>query len=199
MCEGIQVGDFWLARVYYKDGISGNLTGVVLSDTPPVPGDLQATATRLTLPDTAFAWPGPDGILIHRSYSPREELAFCTQALLATAAVQAAIRGAATGSFQYETRVGRVTVKAEQAGLWWLEASPEPARFFPDAADALRRLGLKQRALAGPVAVTGIGRRRLYVPLHATGDLYSLLVPRGDGPGNLCGLSTNRDLFLRGR
>jgi len=34
-------------------------------------------------------------------------------------------------------------------------------------------------ALAGPVAVTGIGRRRLYGPLHVTGDLYSLLVPRG--------------------
>ena len=107
--------NFWLARVYYKDGISGNLTGVILNDTPLTPHELQATATRLFLPDTAFAWPGSDGILIHRSYSPYEELQFCTQALLATAAVQAALRGSST--FQYDTPVGRIAVSAGSVNL----------------------------------------------------------------------------------
>lgn len=42
----------------------------------------------------------------------------------------------------------------------------------------LRRLGLHERALAGPIAVAGIGRRRLHVPLASTGDLYSIVLPR---------------------
>lgn len=173
------VQDFWLARVYYNDGISGNLTGVILRDTPLAPEHLQATATRLSLPDTAFAWPGPDGIPIHRSYSPYEELRFCTQALLATAAVQAALQGSSTGSFQYDTRVGRIPVWAEQEGLWWLQATPDPARAFPDTTEVLRRLGLDERMMADPIAVTGVGRRRLYIPLGSTYDLYSVAMARG--------------------
>mgnify|MGYP007126151265 CR=1 FL=1 len=55
--------NFWPACVYYKDGISGRLTGIVLSDTSLAPHVLKATLTRRLLPDTAFAWPGSNRIL----------------------------------------------------------------------------------------------------------------------------------------
>lgn len=139
-----------MARVYYQDGIAGNLTGLILNHTPLTPPDLQATATRLFLPDTAFAWPGSDRILVHRSYSSYEELQFCTQALLATAAFQAALRGSSTRLFPYGTRVAPITVSAEQEGLWWVEATPDPARDFRETVDLLRRPGLPKRIEADP-------------------------------------------------
>lgn len=50
------MGKFWLARIFYIDGISGNLTGLNQLESEVGKEQGQAIATRLQLPDTAFIW-----------------------------------------------------------------------------------------------------------------------------------------------
>jgi len=101
------MGKFWLVRVFYNDDISGNLTGVIQLESEIGKEQGQAMATRLQLPDTAFIWGNQP--MQHRTFSPYEELTFCTQTLLASAAVQ---YGQSTGfaRLQYETAAGIASV-----------------------------------------------------------------------------------------
>lgn len=145
---------FWLARVFYNDDISGNLTGVIQleSDIGKVQG--QTIATRLQLPDTAFIWGNQP--MQHRTFSPYEELTFCTQTLLASAAVQ---YGQSTGiaRFRYETAAGTVSVFTQGDGFWWIDASPDLVRPYLDLA-VLKQLGIPEGALAREICIGGVGR-----------------------------------------
>ena len=164
------MGKFWLARVFYNDGISGNLTGVIQLESEVGKEQGQAIATRLQLPDTAFIW-GNQSIQ-HRTFSPYEELTFCTQTLLASAAVQ---YGHSTGfaRFQYETAAGIASVFTQGDGFWWIDATPDLVRPYPDLA-ILKQLGIPEGALAGEICIGGVGRHRLYIPLATADDLYGI-------------------------
>jgi Phenazine biosynthesis-like protein len=83
---GSEVEEIYLAKVFHHDSIPGNLTGVVVCPSPPRPRDCRFVARRLGLPDTCFVWKGGSGNWMHRTFSPYEELTFCTQTLLTGAA-----------------------------------------------------------------------------------------------------------------
>ncbi|TQR35965.1 PhzF family phenazine biosynthesis protein [Lysinibacillus sphaericus] len=165
---------FWLARVFYDEDISGNLTGVVKLESDIGIETSQGIATRLQLPDTAFIW--NNKTMQHRTFSPYEELKFCTQTLLASAAVQ---YGQSIGfaRFQYETAVGIVSVFTEGDGFWWIDSNPDLVIPYSDI-HGLTQLGISREVLAGKVCIGGVGRRRLYIPLATEDDLYSIrLIP----------------------
>jgi PhzF family phenazine biosynthesis protein len=172
----------WLARVFFAEGIPGNLTGVVLGDGVQDVDERQRLAARLAVPDTAFVVPNGDGPPALFSFSPWEELRFCTQTLLAAAAVEASRTGR-SAACSFVTRVGPVTVTpgepSGEPGLWWVAARPDPADLLADPRPLLRGLGLDDEAghaVAGDAAIGGIGRRRLYVPL-ASEDLLQSVHP----------------------
>ena len=168
------MGKFWLARVFYNDGISGNLTGVIQLESEVEKEQGQSIATRLQLPDTAFIW-GNQSIQ-HRTFSPYEELTFCTQTLFASAAVQ---YGQSIGfaRFQYETAAGTASVFTQGDGFWWIDASPDLVRPYLNLA-VLKKFGIPEGALAGEICIGGVGRQRLYIPLATADDLYSIhLIP----------------------
>lgn len=172
--------EFWLARVFFHENIAGNLTGIIFSDSPVTPESCQALAHRICLPDTAFIWPSVGEVPMHRTFSPHEELRFCTQTLLAAAAVNATIFDSnKSARFEYDTAEGPVTVLTEGDGLWWVNAIPDPAQTLIDLS-VLHRLGISDEYIGGTVCIAGIARRRLYIPLHSTEELYKLRLSPSD-------------------
>jgi predicted PhzF superfamily epimerase YddE/YHI9 len=167
------VPEFWLTRVFHDAGIDGNLTGIVVGPVPPERERCQAVATELGLPDTAFVdlTAEPPPLLL--SFSAREELSFCTQSLLAATMI-GSLRGGGRAA-DFRTKLNTVSVTAGAAGVWWVTAEPEAATLLEpaDAGAALVTLGIDSGALAGPVAITGLGRRRLYCRFEALDALHA--------------------------
>jgi len=161
------VEEVYLARVFHRESMPGNLTGVVVCPSPPRPRDCQFVARRLGLPDTCFVWKSASGNWMHRTFSPYEELTFCTQTLLAGAACLQAGKDC-----PFETAIGPVTVHRDE-GQYWIRQDVDKARRLKDRS-VLHRLGLEEQLLGGEPAVTGVGRQRLYIPLRSPGILYRL-------------------------
>lgn len=159
--------EVYLARVFHRESMPGNLTGVVVCPSPPRPRDCQFVARRLGLPDTCFVWKSASGNWMHRTFSPYEELTFCTQTLLAGAACLQAGKDC-----PFETAIGPVTVHRDE-GQYWIRQDVDKARRLKDRS-VLHRLGLEEQLLGGEPAVTGVGRQRLYIPLRSPGILYRL-------------------------
>ena len=170
MAEESEMKKVFLARVFHRESMQGNLTGVVVCPEPPSPGDCRYIARRLGFPDTCFVWRGESGNWIHRTFSPFEELCFCTQTLLAGAATLQEMAG--PGGCSFETAVGAAVVHRDE-GLYWIRQEVEAARPLEDRS-VLSRLGLGEGLLAGEPAVTGGARPRLYIPLPSPDALYRL-------------------------
>jgi len=165
--------EFWLTRVFHAPGIDGNLTGIVVGPMPAERERCQAVATELGLPDTAFVDLGAEPPPLLLSFSAREELAFCTQSLLAATMI-GSLRGAGPTA-DFRTKLNTVSVSAGSDEVWWVTAEPEAATLLDDAdaTAALRALRLDQGVLSGPVAITGLGRRRLYCPIGTLEALHA--------------------------
>src|SRR5262245_61237763 len=165
--------EFWLTRVFHAPGIDGNLTGIVVGPMPSEREQCQAVATELGLPDTAFVdlTAEPPPLLL--SFSAREELAFCTQSLLAATMI-GSLRGAGRKA-DFTTKLNTVSVSDGADDIWWVTAEPEAATLLDatDAAAALRTLHMDPGLLSGPVAITGLGRRRLYCPIESLDALHA--------------------------
>ena len=118
-----------LVKVFHNESIPGNLTGVVNCESPPDPRDCQSIASRLGLPDTCFVWKDFSGNLLHRTFSPYEELTFCTQTLLASAAALEVTND--SDVFRFETAVGSVTVLRD-GKHYWVKSVVEKVRPLED-------------------------------------------------------------------
>ncbi|GGK17551.1 hypothetical protein GCM10010965_08250 [Caldalkalibacillus thermarum] len=164
-----------LVKVFHNESIPGNLTGVVNCDLPPNPRDCQSIASRLGLPDTCFVWKGFSGNLLHRTFSPYEELTFCTQTLLASAAALEVTND--SDVFRFETAVGSVTVLRD-GKYYWVKSVVEKVRPLEDLS-VLPLLGLDEQMLNGELGITGVGRQRLYIPLRSQEVLYSITLSSG--------------------
>ena len=132
--------EVYLARVFHRESMPGNLTGVVVCPSPPRPRDCQFVARRLGLPDTCFVWKSSSGNWMHRTFSPYEELTFCTQTLLAGAACLQAGKDC-----PFETAIGPVTVHRDE-GQYWIRQDVDKARRLKDRS-VLHRLGLEEQLL----------------------------------------------------
>jgi predicted PhzF superfamily epimerase YddE/YHI9 len=82
----MQAGDVHQLRVFVGDGALGNTTGVVGIGAGERREAMAERARLLGYPDTAFVSVGESGVSVD-SFSPFEEMRFCTQTLLATEAV----------------------------------------------------------------------------------------------------------------
>ncbi|CAH0177854.1 PhzF family phenazine biosynthesis protein [Plantibacter cousiniae (nom. nud.)] len=91
----------------------GNPAGVVLDASALTDAEMQAVATEVAYPETAFVVdPGVDGDDRHvrlRYFSPGAEVPFCGHATIATAVALAERRG--VGRFTLETNVGPLVVE----------------------------------------------------------------------------------------
>ncbi|MBF4511442.1 PhzF family phenazine biosynthesis protein [Plantibacter sp. VKM Ac-2885] len=91
----------------------GNPAGVVLDASALTDAEMQAVATKVAYPETAFVVdPGVDGDDRHvrmRYFSPGAEVPFCGHATIATAVALAERRG--VGRFTLETNVGPLVVE----------------------------------------------------------------------------------------
>ncbi|WP_285038635.1 PhzF family phenazine biosynthesis protein [Plantibacter sp. lyk4-40-MEA-4] len=91
----------------------GNPAGVVLDASTLTEAEMQAIATEVAYPETAFVVdPGVDGDDRHvrmRYFSPGAEVPFCGHATIATAVALAERRG--VGRFTLETNVGPLVVE----------------------------------------------------------------------------------------
>lgn len=81
--------DIWHARVFGLGGRGGNETAIV-SPAPAEVADMQAIATELGVPDTAFVLALAPGRIDLRTFSPHGEVALCIQTSLAATVAAAA-------------------------------------------------------------------------------------------------------------
>jgi predicted PhzF superfamily epimerase YddE/YHI9 len=84
--------DIWPARVFGLGGRGGNETAIV-TPAPAAAADMQAIATELGVPDTAFVLALEPGVLTLRTFSPLGEVALCIQTSLAAVVAAAAPLG----------------------------------------------------------------------------------------------------------
>jgi predicted PhzF superfamily epimerase YddE/YHI9 len=92
----MQAGDVHQLRVFVGDDALGNATGVVGAHPAEPRESMAGNARLLGYPDTAFVIANDSEIVVH-SFSPFEEMRFCTQTLLATEAVWRATGQLAAG------------------------------------------------------------------------------------------------------
>lgn len=117
----------WVGRVFVRDGIGGNHTGVVL-DACAEPA---ALATALGFPDTAFVGRHTGRFAAVRTFSPQEELVQCLQTTLATPVALGASDGE---TWQVRHPVGALDVQVERVAGGWLcwavdtDTAGEPVR-----------------------------------------------------------------------
>jgi predicted PhzF superfamily epimerase YddE/YHI9 len=76
--------DIWHARVFGLGGRGGNETAIV-SPAPAEAADMQAIATELGVPDTAFVLELEPRRVLLRTFSPHREVQLCIQTSLAVA------------------------------------------------------------------------------------------------------------------
>jgi PhzF family phenazine biosynthesis protein len=92
----MRAGDVHQLRVFVGDDALGNATGVVSVHAAEPRESMAGNARLLGYPDTAFVLANDAEVVVH-SFSPFEEMRFCTQTLLATEAVWRATGQLAAG------------------------------------------------------------------------------------------------------
>ena len=158
--------DIWPARVFGLGGRGGNETAIV-SPAPAAASDMQAIATELGVPDTAFVLALEPGELTLRTFSPRGEVALCIQTSLA-----AAVAAAAPLEEEWTVRHaagGEVRVRRED----WAGTDRVWARFarLPEAPEPLPGLSLR---LGSEAVRMGGERPRIAVEVPTAAALAKL-------------------------
>lgn len=166
--------DVWLYQVYGSSVASGNPTGIVLCRDAWSHEEMQRVASRLGYPDTGFVTLAGDSISM-LSFSPTEELAFCSQTTLALGAML--VRTGLIGDWhqvQVKCAAGDVTLeRAAAAGRFWAHLTI-PQDIARVDSSALRNLLRLREVECGPQFVIGFGRRRAYMSVPSASRLYSL-------------------------
>ncbi|WP_144636108.1 PhzF family phenazine biosynthesis protein [Priestia megaterium] len=165
---------FSIAKVFYNVDIAGNMTGIVRSDRWLMEDDYMLLSKRLQFPDTAFIVER-ENIINHRTFSPFEELSFCTQTLLASAAFKYQDTGSSIVCF--DTALGKVRVIKDKVKphLWWVETSEEQyVKDFEYSRYVINYLSLDPKSILNKIALTGLGRKRIYIPISTVEELYNL-------------------------
>jgi PhzF family phenazine biosynthesis protein len=158
----MQAGDVHQLRVFVGDGALGNTTGVVGIGAGEQREAMAERARLLGYPDTAFVAVGESGVSVD-SFSPFEEMRFCTQTLLATEAVLCAAGTISPGEpLLTRTPAGIVRVMRHQ------DESGDPVAYvdLPESNCTTRaprnRLPVPGSLLLAAPLVVDTGRSRAY-------------------------------------
>lgn len=169
----------YITRVFSSEHAAGSLTGISLNfDRDPQDRNVfQCAARQLGLPDTGFLnQRSPDVPWPLESYSPVEPLKFCIQTLLSSAAVQKRIApNISVRSFA--TDVGPYVVEEDgfEPNVWWVNVEVPSATVAPESlVSSLTELGFSTDTLRNAAAISGIGRRRIYLRLNSEDELANI-------------------------
>ena len=99
---------------FSSDPAGGNPAGVVLDATGATAAQMQAAATELGYPETAFLTPKGGADFDVRYFSPKDEVPFCGHATIAAGVAYAQRHG--TTTLRLTTNVGLVELAASAAG-----------------------------------------------------------------------------------
>jgi len=163
----MQAGDVHQLRVFVGDDALGNATGVVCAHTAEPTESMAGTARLLGYPDTAFV-AGNDAEIVVRSFSPFEEMRFCTQTLLAAEAVWRASGQLAAGEpLLARTSSGTVRIVRHDnepgGSVAYVDLPARDHTMRPPRC----RVPLADRLLSAAPLVVDTGRARVYCLLPA--------------------------------
>ena len=168
--------ELWFTKVFHHH-IQGNITPVLISNENILPETCQQIATKLGMSDTAFLLSSSNHASpLLLSFSPYEELRFCTQTLLATACVLHAKHG--RNSHYLLTKNGTVHLNAEKENIWWVSTQLQPTQEASDFLSQLKYLNISAECIQGDAYVTGVGRQRLYIPIKSSEELHQIQLGR---------------------
>ena len=163
---------------FSSHGSGGNPAGVVLLDTLPQAGEMQALAAQIGYSETVFAAPQDNSWRV-RYFAPKAEVAFCGHATIALGAVLAARRGGRI----FRLRLNNAIITVEgwgKAGTMSAALVSPPAASRPASLelveDALRLFSLTDADLDPriPPAVAHAGAPHLILALRDRARLASL-------------------------
>jgi len=166
----------YITRVFSSEHAAGSLTGVSLNfDRDPQDRNVfQCAARQLGLPDTGFLNQSiSDVSWTLESYSPVEPMKFCIQTLLSSAAVQKRIAPDISVR-SFATKMGAYVVEEDgfEPNVWWVNAEVPSATVASEGlVSSLSELGFSAEVLRNTAAISGIGRRRIYLKLDSEDEL----------------------------
>lgn len=152
----------WAGRVFSRDGVGGNATGLVDSDVPAA--ERQGMASQLGFPDTAFVVArvadasGRPRVML-RTHSPVEEITLCIQTSLAAPVALGARAGEV---WQVDHVGGSLSVRVDEGPVVWASPLESEGPLPPRKVVTLpRRLADRLGTATGTVVRSA--RPRLYV------------------------------------
>jgi PhzF family phenazine biosynthesis protein len=163
----------------------GNPAGVVLCETLPDAGTMQATAAEVGYSETVFAAPVEGGWRV-RYFAPEVEVDFCGHATIALGAALAQREG--SGTFVLRLNRAQITVDGYQSAAGWgasFRSPPTHSRNPPAAVveQALAVFGLAHGDLDSriPPAIAHAGADYLILALRDRGVLSAMRYELEDG------------------